>query len=336
MNKKISIGLKFLLICILLAGCDQEFENSLSPTKSDLVTGGKISGELFLTPMVDPIASLPAIRMGAIAFTIADKYAFVGTGYIIDYNTGAATKSDDLWRYDPNDNTWTQMASLPGQPRVFAAAFSIGKKGYVGTGSGTTRLKDFWEYNYETNSWTQRADFGGDARTGATGFSTANAGYIGTGLQDYTWSKDFWSYNPTTDSWSQVADLPGKPRMFAGSFVIDDGAYLGAGFLNNLPLRDFWKYNPATDSWNPIAELSEDSMPGHSGFFSVGKFGYVGGNQQLWRYDPGFDAWNKIAEFPGTMYNGVGFSLLGTYGYIGTGSYPTNSAAGNSFVRYSF
>lgn len=337
MNKKISIGQKFVIISLLLAGCEQEFDSSLAPSKSNLVPGGNTAGVPFLEPMVDPISSLPVYKTGAVAFSIADKYAYVGTGYIIDPVTGVLKPSNDLWQYDPLNDRWTQVASLPGEPRVFASAFSIGTKGYVGTGaSNIAKLKDFWEYDHHANSWTRKADFDGESRIGATGFSIGNAGYIGTGTSDHIYEQqDFWRYNPVTDTWSRIANLPGKRRLFAGSFVINNIAYVGAGYLQNSPLRDFWKYNPITETWEQAASLSEDSMPGHSGFFSVRNMGYAGGNQQLWRYNPELDSWSKIAVFPGTMHNGVGFSLLGEYGYIGTGSHPDNAFGGNLFYRYS-
>ena len=50
--------------------------------------------------------------------------------------------------------------------------FTIGSKGYIGTGyDWQFRLyNDFWEYDPATNAWTQKADFGGTARDRAVGF----------------------------------------------------------------------------------------------------------------------------------------------------------------------
>jgi hypothetical protein len=48
--------------------------------------------------------------------------------------------------YDPATNKWVTVASL-GQPRNLAVAFSIGNKGYIGTGNdGSGRRRDFWMY----------------------------------------------------------------------------------------------------------------------------------------------------------------------------------------------
>src|SRR4051812_9436079 len=79
--------------------------------------------------------------------------------------------------------TWSQKANLTGS-RETPVSFSIGTKGYIGTGynGGTfTFYKDFWEFDRDSNVWTQKADFAGGNRTGAVGFSIGNKGYIGTG-----------------------------------------------------------------------------------------------------------------------------------------------------------
>ena len=40
----------------------------------------------------------------------------------------------DFWEYDPTANTWTQKADFGGTARKNAVGFSIGTKGYIGTG----------------------------------------------------------------------------------------------------------------------------------------------------------------------------------------------------------
>ena len=40
----------------------------------------------------------------------------------------------DFWEYDPATNAWTQKADFGGTARLDAVGFSIGSKGYIGTG----------------------------------------------------------------------------------------------------------------------------------------------------------------------------------------------------------
>src|SRR3954465_8837557 len=105
--------------------------------------------------------------------------------------------------------TWKQKADFAGTKRFAAVGFSIGSKGYVGTGGidGNTNYKDFWEYDPVTNAWSQKADFGGTARLYANGFSIANRGYIGLGESGTAPNNDFWEYDPAGNKWTKKADF---------------------------------------------------------------------------------------------------------------------------------
>ena len=52
------------------------------------------------------MVDIPQARSAGSAFAIGN-YGFVGFG------TDGSTKYNDLWRYDPVANSWTQVASLP-------------------------------------------------------------------------------------------------------------------------------------------------------------------------------------------------------------------------------
>ena len=45
---------------------------------------------------------------------------------------------NDLWRYDPLADVWSQMMTIPGSTRRNATAVSIGDKGYVGLGADSS------------------------------------------------------------------------------------------------------------------------------------------------------------------------------------------------------
>src|SRR6266566_243685 len=87
-------------------------------------------------------------------------------------------------------DTWTQKADFGGTARTNAVAFSIGSKGYIGTGCCV--FIDFLEYDPATDSWTQKANLRAEARLFAVGFSIGSKGYIGTGEALFPFKKDFW------------------------------------------------------------------------------------------------------------------------------------------------
>jgi len=82
-----------------------------------------------------------AARVLAFAFVLGNQ-AYFGGGKSIDY---MGAEYNDIWKFDPSLNTWTQVSYIPGV-RHSAVAFSIGSKAYVGFG-----LKN--EYGFQTNLW---------------------------------------------------------------------------------------------------------------------------------------------------------------------------------------
>jgi hypothetical protein len=147
-------------------------------------------------------ASYTGGRVGAFGFSIGTK-GYIGSGSTM--GTGATAYFNDFWEYNPVTDIWTQKANFGGSPRTGSTGFSIGNKGYAGTGYGPVGVyfNDFWEYNPTMNVWNQKANFGGGSRYVTTGFSIDGNGYIGTGANHSNpiapnWGryKDFWCYTP--------------------------------------------------------------------------------------------------------------------------------------------
>jgi len=222
-------------------------------------------------------------------------------------------------------NTWTQKANFGGMARQYAVGFSIGTKGYIGTGYNGSYLNDFWEYDQQSNTWTQKANFGGTARYLAVGFSIGSKGYIGTG-SDGAHKNDFWEYDPSANTWIQKANFSGFARSNAVGFSIGSKGYIGTGGNESIAMNDFWEYDPASDTWTSKAFYPGNGRGGVVGF-SIGTKGYAGTgahnpaiyDNDFWEYNPVTNAWTQKANFGGTgRSNAVGFSI-DDKGYIGTG-----------------
>jgi len=172
------------------------------------------------------------------------------------------------------------MSNFGGGVRNSAVSFSIGSKGYVGTGSpnntGLNLQNDFWEFDPSTNIWTQKANYGGGPRLGAVCFSIGTKGYIGLGSDANMIYRDFWEYDPFTNIWTQMADFPGSLRHAAVGFSIGTKGYIGTG---NAPtggaLQDFWEYDPSSDSWSQKSNFGGIARTEAVGF-SIGNHGYIG------------------------------------------------------------
>ena len=234
-------------------------------------------------------------RLNGVSFSIGDK-GYFGTGTMWDQESEMVVRQNDFWEYDPEENLWTRLNDFGGTARHSAVGFSIGNKGYVGTGydDNSSRLKDFWEYDPETDSWARISDFPGQGRVSAFGIPIGNKGYVGTGLAGL-YENDFWEYNPQTDTWTQKTDYPGEGLVGSVGFTIEGKIYLGTGDAGGInPTEDFWEYDPQTDSWTQAADF-EGGLRRFGFGFSINGQGYLGaghdgnpGNYEsdFWEFNP--------------------------------------------------
>jgi len=238
-------------------------------------------------------------------------------------------------------DTWTQKSDFGGIARYGAVSFSIGDKGYIGTGFGLGRHKDFWEYDPATDTWSQKADFGGTARFFSAGFSIGNKAYIGTG-NDGSQRNDFWEYDQITNSWTQKADFGGIPRDAALGFSIGSKGYIGTGELADAydtKLNDFWEYDPATDIWTQKANVGSIGRSWAAGF-SIGSKGYIGTgstgvlSKDFFEYNPDSDVWTQKANFAGFGRFGAIGCNNGSSGCIGLGDIGGAGGYAKDFWEY--
>jgi PKD repeat protein len=195
------------------------------------------------------------------------------------------------------DGTWTRKKDFPGNPKTLPVSFSIGNKGYLG--SGTNNLgkpyTDWWEYNSATDTWTQKADYPEkEINKHVAGFAIEGKGYVGTGEAiDQTLTEKIYEFNPSTNKWTRKADLPGGGRIHAVAFSIGKKGYLGLGRVKGEILYDFWEYNPSTDSWTRKADFPNKEHSVHTAL-AINSKGYVfDGNDKFYDYNPSNDSWNE-------------------------------------------
>ena len=235
-------------------------------------------------------------------------------------------------------NTWTQKTDFGGAARYAAVGFSIGSKGYIGTGWNSSYKKDFWEYDPVANTWTQKADFGGAARYAAVGFCIGDKGYIGTGTDLSALYRDFWEYDPGANSWTQRTNFEGGQPINAVGFSIGNKGYIGTGSWGSYQ-KTFWAYDPVASTWTQKADFGGTSRAEAVGF-SIGTKGYIGigkdatsRTKDFWEYDPTANTWTQKADFGGTARSlTAGFSLAGK-GYIGAG-WDSNDNYKKDFWEY--
>jgi Secretion system C-terminal sorting domain len=237
----------------------------------------------------------PASLDWGVGFSIGTK------GYI-----GLAQSGFAFWEWDQSTNQWTRKSNYPGAAGgstdsigitwdiVGAVGFSIGNKGYIGTGNQHgADYNDFWEFNPATDTWTQKANIGSAGRYGSVGFSIGNKGYIGTGASKNTLLNDFWEWDQNTNVWMQKANLPGGVRYSAAGFSIGRKGYIGTGLGNGSSYKDFWEWDQASDTWSQKPDFTGGNRCRAVGF-SIGKLGYMGtgtdstnaDSKDFWEFNP--------------------------------------------------
>ncbi|MBI3509365.1 MAG: T9SS type A sorting domain-containing protein [Bacteroidetes bacterium] len=286
-----------------------------------------------------PKLSLPGNgRQYGTAFSIGTKgYITCGADCF-----SAACYKNDLWEWDQVTNAWTQMANFPGTARIGAVSFSIGTKGYAGTGNDGAYKKDFYEWDQTNNTWTPKANFPGTARQDAVGFSVDSLGYIGTGKGPGP-KIDMYEYHPSSDTWIVKSNFPGTGKYAAVAFSIGNKGYHCTGFQGGTPpyTSELWEWDQSTDAWTQMASLSGAARIYGVGF-SIGAKGYVGTGynvdsipaefRDFWEWDQGTNTWTQQANYGyGNVAYGMGFSI-GIYGYIMGGG--TSSTFSNNLWQW--
>ncbi|MFI5219894.1 MAG: kelch repeat-containing protein [Bacteroidia bacterium] len=218
---------------------------------------------------------------------------------------------------------WTQKADFGGTPRADATGFSVGSKGYIGTGFiNPTYSTDVWEYDPVTNTWMQKANYGGSPIVEACSFSIDNFGYVLSAPSGI----DFWQFDPLLNVWTQMANFAGSARQAAVAFAINGKGYITTGLFASS-LDDLWEYDPLNNTWLQKANLPGDARHYATGF-AIGNKGYVGTGQSatsvgltdLWEWDQPTNTWSQKANFPGTARREATGFAIGNFGYIGMGS----------------
>jgi hypothetical protein len=138
-----------------------------------------------------------------VAFSAANK------GYALVESTSAGTRTQQLYEYDPENDTWTRKADFPGEDRMNGVAFSVRGKGYYGIGQSKDRpqgLRDLWQYDPQTDTWQKYADFPGNGHVRVIANTVSNRAFLGLGYQIRTSAAGVELYQNAYDYWEFVPE----------------------------------------------------------------------------------------------------------------------------------
>jgi N-acetylneuraminic acid mutarotase len=250
-------------------------------------------------------------RDGAVAFTInGEGYIGLGGGFI----------GNNMYKYNPENNKWSEITPFPGGQRYAATSFVINNKAYVGLGvlnpvTGFELTNDFWSYDPINNSWSQVANFPYSTYR-AIGFSLNGEGFVITNNE----TDNFWKYDPHTNSWTQKVDHPEVvfPYNFPSTgFSLNEKIFTFCNDGSTGP-NQFYEYDFNTDNWSKKADIELSSAYGPTGF-AVNGHGYIRESYILYKYNPITNTWRNDLQDPlGLREYSIAFEIQGKI-YFGTG-----------------
>ena len=263
-------------------------------------------------------------------FVLGSK-AYVCTGTTV----GVKTLSDG-YAYDTVIKAWSVFTNMGVNKieRGYAAAFTIGNKGYIATGRDSlgVMLNDLWQWGpIDTTTvcdvWTQKANFPGTARNYDAGFTIGNYIYLGCGTNGSSYYNDFYRWNQVTNTWSTITSYPGAGYHFDPiSFSIEGKGYVGLGWNGSAGATDLWRYDSTTNNWTQMASLPGPGRDDGSVFVIGHKAYLIGGSQggppyleDVWIYDAHTNSWTQKGNSPAGKLDALITFSIGNHGYIGGG-----------------
>ena len=183
--------------------------------------------------------------------TLACGFALGAKGYVV----GGSGGGNSCYAYDPLTNSWALKANFGGTSRYGASAFTVGGKGYVGTGYDGTLKNDLWEYDPSADTWAAKAFYTFPCLFG-TAFSIAGYGYLGTGISG---NQSISRYDPVANTWTPEPIYPGTGFYALVGFSIGGKGFIGSGDdgPHTQPV-DLWQFDP-TDC---LGVIGGTALPG--------------------------------------------------------------------------
>ncbi|MEZ4860242.1 MAG: S8 family serine peptidase [Caldilineaceae bacterium] len=228
------------------------------------------------TELWEPMADLPAPRANAGVGVLNDKIYVVG-GNSLSYDYGYY----DVWQYatvfvyDPNANSWSEMAPLPSAYSGMAVAAANGKLfafgGYDDQGFSSA---DTYMYDPATNTWSKRAPMPGGGRYYAAAATLNGKIYVAGG---YSGLDLLEIYDPGTNTWETAASMESARYAFGLAAAPDGYLYAVGGTTNYYATANVERYDPVADEWNEMSGLNDQARAGVGAAFISGRIYAVGG-----------------------------------------------------------
>ncbi len=191
------------------------------------------------------------------------------------YYFGFGSNRNDLWEFDPSDNSFTELPSCPCTPRAHPAFVAHNGKIFMGSGSGPDGdLNDWWIYDFSTEQWEEKEGIPGPIRHHPFQFGIEDNIYVGGGHRD-NWLK----WDIAEESWTEIDNRP-EGRVAGTQFSYDKYGFVLAGDrADHGPIlnQHFLMYDPEEDSWYELPFEHEMGRWAPSSFILEDQLYFFGG-----------------------------------------------------------
>ena len=270
-------------------------------------------------------------------FGIGD-YVYVGFGHGSVVGPGSNPSSNnyiynDFYRYNPVNDSWTQLNNFPSEARVAGTQFAYEGKGFVLSGDGDDHNPldngEFWQYNPVNDSWVQLNSHPGDAIWAPGSFVIGCDAYFLLGennnysspilpisMYKYKLDNQCGCIDPLAFNYSSLATYDDGSCCYvsgctdASSINYDSNACFDDGSCVQAILGCL---NPTASNYNPNANVN--SFNGGAIDNNIGGGSYFNNNQYL-IFDSYENCLIKSCDIYAENYRSITFELRNSNGTV--------------------
>lgn len=247
--------------------------------------------------------------------------------------------SDNIERYDTENNKWTNIAKTSTLRRYCNAEYieSVNKiyimNGEYQTPSFNTLSKKVEVLDLNTNLVSLCAENPNPLKNAGSAVWN-NKIYIFGGQNLYGYSNDFFEYDPANDTWKKLPDLP--ERKQTSGKIVDGVLYIFGGNNGKRNYDDVYAYNFQESTWTQLEDLPFE-ISANSSAVSDGRSIWLLGSFMdtglLAVYNTKTKTISKYdSNMNGRQYAGV--QIIGEKLYLFGGSKNTNAISALSNTEY--
>lgn len=221
--------------------------------------------------MMNPATS-PSGRCGhSMSYDIESDVVILFGGFAC--NSPMDPPSKEVWAYDYNTDTWTEMAPGPDERTYHAVAYDSESDRMLmwgGRPHEDNSNTSIWVYDYNTNTWSEHpAENGPTARSSYHTMTyipeldrtIVYGGVVLTGPFGGDFVLELWEYDFNSNSWEAIQTSGDQPPALAKQVMAYDpgsglmfmyGGSKDVLYQNDFISYDFWSYDPIDRVWDNL------------------------------------------------------------------------------------